>query len=257
MRHTLHLPTVHLGQTVLVYAELPSTNEAAHEADHATGTAIVADVQTAGRGQYGRTWQAAAGSSLLLSVVLDPPAEFRQPVLLTAWATVSVAEAILELTGQQAKIKWPNDLLLKGEKCCGVLIEQRQRVVIGLGLNLNQQPADWAAANLPRVVSLSQHTGAPLHRDAVLAVVLKHLDQEWGWLLAGESTRLEADWKWRIGLLGRDVEAVLTDNSTRTGRLREMGFAGIELEVTGGGFDVIAPATIRQLRELGRADNRG
>src|SRR5687767_8862526 len=146
-RETWHFDTERIGRRVLVYDHVDSTNtrgaELAHADPDADGLVLIADQQTAGRGQYGRVWQSRPGSSLLLSVVLRPPAELRRPVILTAWAAVSVAEAILALTGVQARIKWPNDLLVRGKKVCGILIEQSGTAgeivtVAGIGLNLNQ-----------------------------------------------------------------------------------------------------------------------
>src|SRR5207244_4257286 len=77
-------------------------------AHHEPGLAVVADHQTAGRGQYGRVWQARPGSSLLMSVALKPPSELCRPVILTALAAVAVGDAILSLIGTQTRIKWPN-----------------------------------------------------------------------------------------------------------------------------------------------------
>jgi BirA family biotin operon repressor/biotin-[acetyl-CoA-carboxylase] ligase len=248
MPRTLQFDIPHLGQQVLLYEELDSTNDEIDRLDLNSGAIVVADHQTAGRGQYGRPWSAKPGSSLMMTVQLDLPAHLIRPVLLTAWAAVSVAEAILELTGQQAKIKWPNDFLLRGRKCCGVLIEQRSMTLIGLGLNLNQTAQDWAEAGLPRAVSLAEMAKKPIDRDAALACVVKHLNAEFTWLLAGEQVRLEADWKWRIGLLGRPVVASLVTGELVAGRLHDMSFAGVELELHGeGGFRVLPPELIRNL----------
>src|SRR5437660_444204 len=103
------LPTLHLGRTVRVYDALDSTNTLALSLAHAPtnhGLAILARSQSAGRGQYGRSWQAPPGSSVLMSLLLFPPAELRRPAVLTAWAAVAVCEAILKLANLQAKIKW-------------------------------------------------------------------------------------------------------------------------------------------------------
>src|SRR6266498_1996281 len=81
-RETWELDTRHVGRRVLVYDALPSTNDAAADlaADPANaGAVVVADFQTAGRGQYGRTWQSRPGASLLMSVLLAPPATLRRP----------------------------------------------------------------------------------------------------------------------------------------------------------------------------------
>ena len=250
-RETWELDTRHVGRRVLVYDSLPSTNDAAADlaADPANaGAVVVADFQTAGRGQYGRTWQSRPGTSLLMSVLLAPPANLRRPVVVTAWAAVGIAEAVLALTGVQARIKWPNDLLVRGKKVCGILIEQGTGLVAGIGLNLNQTADDFAAAGLPDATSLALIAGAPFDPRAVAVAVLRRLDAEYERLTTGELVPLEADWKWRVGLLGRHVVAELTDGSRVTGRLRDLTFAGAELEVGDAGVRAVPPEHIRHLR---------
>ena len=127
-RDIWHFDTRRLGRCVLVFDRLDSTsNVAAALAGSADGDglAVLADEQTGGRGQHGRTWTCPAGSGVLLSVLLFPPAPLRRAAILTAWAAVSVCETVLELTGLEARIKWPNDVLVRGRKVCGILIEQR------------------------------------------------------------------------------------------------------------------------------------
>src|SRR5262245_24669040 len=109
------LPSSRLGARLWHFPQLDSTNELAlnlaGQPEH-DGLAILADEQSAGRGQYGRTWTAPPGSSVLLSLLLFPPESLRRPSVLTAWAGVAVCETILEVAGLQAKIKWPNDVLV-------------------------------------------------------------------------------------------------------------------------------------------------
>src|SRR5438309_6402048 len=157
-----HLDTQRIGRRILVYDRAESTNQRAAEfaADpNNDGLVILAGEQTAGRGQHGRTWQAPPGSSVLLSLLLFPPPALRRPALLTAWAAVSVCETILQLTGLQATIKWPNDVLLCDRKVCGILIEQGRGLVAGIGLNLNQSEEDLQQMELPQAASLSWFTG--------------------------------------------------------------------------------------------------
>jgi len=244
-REEWHLDTARVGRRVLVFDSVDSTNTAAAafaEPEH-DGLAVLADFQTAGRGRYGRVWQSRPGSSLLLSVVLFPPAEFRRPSVLTAWAAVAVGEAVFALTGVQAKVKWPNDLLIRGKKVCGILIEQGRAVVAGIGLNLNQTADEFAAAGLPDATSLGIVAGEPVGHRAAAEELLRRLDAEYARLLAGERVAVEADWKWRTGLLGRPVVVELTDGRTVRGRLREMGFDGLELE-TRAGVRVIVPEMV-------------
>ena len=249
-REILHLDTRHLGRSLRLYDEVPSTNDFAasfaHDPDSA-GTVFVAEHQTNGRGQYGRLWQARPGSSLLLSILLFPPAELRRPVLLTAWAAVGIARAILELTGAEARIKWPNDLLIGGKKVCGILIEQSGGVVVGLGLNRSQTAADFAAVGLPDATSLGMVSGTNHDSVTVLKSVIHHLDDGYDRVLSGDLNTLENRWKQRIGLVGHQVRIDLVDGGHRFGRLRDMSFDGLELETGEHAVEAILPELIRGL----------
>jgi len=233
------LETERIGRQVLVYDQLPSTNSLAAELATSLpeGTVLIAQQQTAGRGRYGRVWQSRPGSSLLMSVILRPPPALRRPSVMTAWAAVAVGDAIFRLARLQARIKWPNDLLIRGKKVCGILIEQGHggtgegpRTIVGIGLNLNQSAEEFLDAELPDAASLSVFTSGNYELRSAAEVVLRCLDSEYSRLLANEIVAVEADWKWRIGLLGKDVMVERTDGSTIAGRLREMSFESLELE---------------------------
>lgn len=256
-RETWRFDTERIGRRVLVYDTVDSTNTRAAElaqADpDANGLVLVAEQQTAGRGQYGRVWLSRPGSSLLMSVVLRPPPDLLRPVILTAWAAVSVAEAILALTGVQSRIKWPNDLLVRGKKVCGILIEQTSTggaatTVAGIGLNLNQTADEFGRAALPDAISLGILTDGVIDARNAVGVVVRKLDLEYARLLAGERVAVEADWKWRIGLLGRHVVVEHLGGGVTTGRLREMAFDGLEVETAEGFVRVIAPESVAHIR---------
>src|SRR5437899_3777549 len=99
----------HIGRRVEVHDSVDSTNSRAlARADDPAndGLVVLARAQTAGRGQYGRSWSAPAGSSVLLSALIFPRPELRRPVVLTAWAAVSVCTVVRDITGQSPRIKW-------------------------------------------------------------------------------------------------------------------------------------------------------
>lgn len=256
-----HFDTARVGRRVLVFDELESTNTfAATLASPEDGLAIVARNQTSGRGRFGRVWQSRPGSSLLLSVVMHPPVELRRASVLTATAAVAVGNAVLHLTGLQALIKWPNDLLVRGKKVCGILIEQGRAVVVGVGLNLNQTADEFRSADLPDATSLVEvlKQMPPVHRPGLDAreqfdlrttteVVLQRLDAEFARLHCGERVAVEAEWKWRTGLLGRQVQVELIDGGIVRGRMREMSFDGLEVELPDGGMCVVVPETVAHL----------
>jgi BirA family biotin operon repressor/biotin-[acetyl-CoA-carboxylase] ligase len=251
-RETWQLDTNHIGKQVFFFDQLESTNTTAAElaGTCADGLVVIAGFQTAGRGQYGRIWQARAGSSLLLSVALRPPPELRRPVLLTAFTAVAVAEATFELTGVQARVKWPNDLLVRGKKVCGILIENTTSTVIGIGLNLLQSYQDFANADLVEATSLAIIAERSFDVERVARVVIAKLDTEYTRLISGERVAVEADWKWRVGLLGHHVRVELTSGETLIGRLREMSFDGLELETGEGEARLIVPETVRHVRAV-------
>jgi BirA family transcriptional regulator, biotin operon repressor / biotin---[acetyl-CoA-carboxylase] ligase len=256
------LDTRHLGRRVEVFAQLDSTNTHALErgTDPANdGLVLLAREQQAGRGQYGRAWQAPAGSSVLMSVLLFPPAALRRPALLTAWAAVAVGEAVLRLTGLQARIKWPNDVLLAGKKVCGILIEQRNTghaehplaTVVGIGLNVTQPAERFAEAGLPLAGSLASVSGHVFATDDVARTVIAHLDEEYDRLRQGDTSTLEALWKWRLGVLGRQVMVEAVDREYR-GRVRDLTLGGLELAV-GAETVLLAPEAVRHVTPLAEA----
>src|SRR5260370_19576938 len=184
---TRELPNRHLGRRVLVFPRLDSTNTlalslAGDPSQH--GLVLLAEEQSAGRGQYGRSWQAPLRSSVLMSLLLFPPPALRRPALLVAWAAVSVCELVQAATGLAATIKWPNDVLIHGKKVCGILIEQRNSgnpvlplaTVVGLGLNVTQPAEAFAAANLPDAGSLLSMSGTLLALGDVASRLVVQLD---------------------------------------------------------------------------------
>ncbi len=250
-REEWQLDTRRLGRRVLVFDRVESTNTIAGSATGQEGLAVLADEQTAGRGQHGRTWLAPPRASVLLSLRLSPPPPLRRPAFLTAWAAVAVCEVVRELVGVPARIKWPNDVLLRGRKVCGILIEQAHAgetgvTVVGIGLNVQQSDADFLAAGLPQATSLAALAGAPLDTHEVARRLVYQLDEDYDRLCGGDRNTLEALWKWHLGLLGRFVVAECADGAQR-GRLIEIGFAGLELERPGRAPLVLRPEEVLHL----------
>jgi BirA family biotin operon repressor/biotin-[acetyl-CoA-carboxylase] ligase len=215
------------------------------------GTIVVAREQTAGRGQYGRSWISGPDESLLLSIVLRPPAELQRPVILTAWVAVALGNVIFDLTGIHARIKWPNDLLIHGRKVCGILIEAaNDTVVVGIGLNINQSRDALDRAALPQATSLAIEAKRTFELQPVLDQLQIALNREWERLVTGKHAPVESAWKARIGLLGMPVVAERYDGSAISGHLLDVSFHGVEIICDTGSVDVIPPEAIRHLRGL-------
>jgi len=239
-----------IGREVQYFDKLDSTNTYTLAlADDAAmdGLVVIADEQSAGRGQHGRSWSAPAGSSVLMSVLLFPPPALRRPAVLTAWAAVAVCEVIREITDIRAQIKWPNDVLVGANKICGILIEQRSAgtdrlaTVAGIGLNVTQ-PAEWfAQAGLTEATSLALHSHQTSASQDVAEMLVAQLDDEYQRLSAGDLAALETRWQEHLGLEGTQVLVECIDQALN-GRFLSATFAGVDVEI--GGKNVRLPPEI-------------
>lgn len=166
-------------------------------------TVVLADHQTAGRGRRGRRWVAAPGTSLLVSILVRPA---RLPALSLATG-VAVAEALAQVGGVPARLKWPNDVLVRGRKIAGILVEVRAGVepvaAVGIGVNLAQEtfPPPLAAS----ATSLRLEVGRTPDRDRVLDAVLGAFDAWRGRLAAEGLPPVLARWRALADTLGRTV----------------------------------------------------
>src|SRR2546422_574461 len=88
-----------------------------------SGTKAVAEEQTAGRGRLGRAWHSERGAGIYSSIILRPPIPVARAPILTLAAGLALADAVTELTGLPTDLRWPNDVLLNGRKCSGILPE--------------------------------------------------------------------------------------------------------------------------------------
>ena len=184
-----------LGWPRLHLRHIDSTNARARElasrgAPH--GTTVTASEQSAGRGRQGRTWVAPAGKALLLSVVIRDPSR-----LLPLAAGVATAEVV----GPQARLKWPNDVVLGGRKVAGILIEGRPQelwAVLGIGLNVAVRTEDFP-------VELRRSAGGMgLEPDAIEPTLERLLDSLRHWIEADPGDILDGV-RARDALLGLSV----------------------------------------------------
>ncbi len=144
---TDHIKTKWAGKKVVFYEETASTNVeavklACEGAGH--GTLVVTGNQTAGKGRRGRVWQSEENGSIAMSMILKPGIEPEAAPMLTLVQAMATAKAMEEVCGVKAEIKWPNDILVKEKKVCGILTEMHlektkiSSIIIGTGINVNQ-----------------------------------------------------------------------------------------------------------------------
>lgn len=176
---------------VIRVRETASTNDLA--AREPVGTAVIAELQTAGQGRFGRHWHSPRGG-LYLSAHVEP----RHPAWLTAMSALAAGDAVRAVADREPRIRFPNDLVIHDRKLCGILIQVRApTAVIGIGLNVNIEsfPPELEAT------SLQLETGRICDLDAVAAEVIAGLDR---WL-AADPHDVRAEYVRRDGVAGRRV----------------------------------------------------
>ena len=147
--------------------------------DAPEGAAVATDEQTEGRGRLGRRWEAAPGSSLLVSLRLLPDVPSDRLPELTVVAAEAVAESVRALTGLDAAVKHPNDVLVGGRKIAGVLAEAVDgRVTLGIGVNVHQRPDELPRDTRLPATSLAA-AGTDVDRAALLVDVLERLERRY------------------------------------------------------------------------------
>lgn len=240
------------GWTVHRFAEIDSTNRWLLDRARAGApdrSVAVADHQTAGRGRLGRTWEARPGSSLLVSVLLRPAVE---PGHLGRWSTavgLALLDALAQL-GVEARLKWPNDLVVGDAKLAGVLAEadlaggEVRAVVVGAGVNLRADavPAELAAT----ATACETVTGVAPDRDTLLVGFLAALDRH----LADPATLVEHA-RERSATLGRQVRVELGGDRTLVGEAVALTDAGeLVVRAETGTETVVAVGDVVHLRPL-------
>jgi BirA family transcriptional regulator, biotin operon repressor / biotin---[acetyl-CoA-carboxylase] ligase len=177
-------PLLHgrLGTPYRFVASCPSTQRLIDEAD-LEGTTVATDHQTQGRGRLGRVWEDTPGRSLLLSVLLTPRPPMPLWPQLSLVAGEAVARALRDQTGVDASLRHPNDVVVAGRKLVGVLPEaSRGRVVLGIGVNVNQTAGELPADTVKPPTPLHVELGREVERAPLLAAILLELERgydEW------------------------------------------------------------------------------
>ena len=205
------------------FDSLGSSNDEACKPQYVEGDIILAQCQTAGRGQRGHTWESREGENLTFSLLLEP--QFLPPseqFLISECVALGVCDALLHY-GIEAQIKWTNDIYIGDRKLAGILIEHKlqgsalARTVAGIGLNVNQKAF---SDDLPNPISMAQATGREFDREEVLQTVATSLMARYEQLREGGAKELQADYHQRLYRLGQEHCYALPDGSRFRGIIR-------------------------------------
>lgn len=152
-------------------------------------TVVVADYQTAGRGQGTNSWESEQGKNLLFSILMHPvEVPVAKQFLLSEYGALSLKEALADYVSEDITLKWPNDIYWKDKKLSGTLIETKlgagriKDCIFGVGLNVNQMEF---RSDAPNPVSLAQIVGHEINRDELLQKIVQAFEKNYEWIKSG------------------------------------------------------------------------
>jgi len=255
------LTTRYLGHVFEAHEKVRSTNRRAMEwaaSGVDSGAVVVADYQTEGRGRFGRSWDGGNGDSLLLSVVVRPTIGAEYLGLLPLAGGLAVVDSVRsQIPSKLVELKWPNDLLVQGRKCAGILVESVMvsgaagvrsfQAVIGIGINVNQEVMPDSLSE--SATSLRIVRGQIVPRALLLAGLLEclevRLDQ-----LERDPESLVADYQPALSGLNREVVVSQANGDTIRGTSLGVDATGALRVWTEAGERVFTAADVTLSRQL-------
>jgi BirA family biotin operon repressor/biotin-[acetyl-CoA-carboxylase] ligase len=224
------LSTDFIGQSIQYYSELDSTNTKAWELIYENaqnGTVVITDNQTKGRGRQSNKWISIPDKSLTFSIILYPNAPPNKINLFSLLAGLAITDCLIE-NNIQAKLKWPNDILINGKKVGGILCESKisggiiKSMVIGIGLNVNDKTEEFPEVLRKNATSLQIESGIQYQLEILLAKFLNHLEHR----INNKETNLQLlDWEKRCAHLNQKV-TFRSGNENVTGVFKGLSSSG-------------------------------
>jgi BirA family transcriptional regulator, biotin operon repressor / biotin---[acetyl-CoA-carboxylase] ligase len=234
IREGLDSPMFGAGQIVSL-SETDSTNLRAKElatAGAPEGTIVVAEKQTGGRGRKGRRWFSPAGGGIYISLILRPTMTLREAPGITLLTGVAATEALLSMTRLDARIKWPNDILVNGRKIAGILTEistemdRIDYVVVGLGINVNIPFGSLSEEIRHTATSILIESGEPCSRAGLIRAFLKNFETYYRIIQETGFEPIRKRWKELTDIIGRRIHVGMIGKS-RTGEAVDIDTDGV------------------------------
>lgn len=211
------LTTKRYGQQVHYFDRVESTQLVAHDLVRQgvpDGTLVIAEHQTAGRGRMQREWESSEGKGIWMTIIIRPeiaPHQAPQFTLVTAVAVVNAMKSLFKNFTPQ--IKWPNDILVDGKKTTGILTEmiaeenRIQALLIGIGINVNQQLDDFPQQLQTIATSVAIEEGKQVERVHLVAKVLEYLEQYSDHYVKHGFSSIKTLWEQSSCTIGNQVRA--------------------------------------------------
>lgn len=174
-----------VAKEVLYFDTIDSTNIKAQELaekGYQSGTLVVADKQESGKGRRGRSWVSPSGTGIFMTLMIKPDINPNNASMLTLVAALAVAKAITSVTGEEALIKWPNDIVINGKKVCGILTEMNAQfdyinhIVVGIGINVHNESFPDEISQMASSLMI-EAGGKRFHRAQIIAETMSYFEQ--------------------------------------------------------------------------------
>uniref|UniRef100_UPI0040265173 biotin--[acetyl-CoA-carboxylase] ligase n=1 Tax=Agathobacter rectalis TaxID=39491 RepID=UPI0040265173 len=174
-----------VAKEVLYFDTIDSTNTKAQELaekGYQSGTLVVADKQESGKGRRGRSWVSPSGTGIFMTLMIKPDINPNNASMLTLVAALAVAKAITSVTGEEAMIKWPNDIVVNGKKVCGILTEMNAQfdyinhIVVGIGINVHNESFPEEISQMASSLMI-EAGGKRFHRAQIIAETMSYFEQ--------------------------------------------------------------------------------
>lgn len=211
------LQTERYGQSIHYFDTVDSTQLVAHELVRAgakDGTIVIAEHQTTGRGRMLREWESTKGKGIWMTIIIRPTIPPHQAPQFTLVAAVAIVNAMKALYKNfTPEIKWPNDILINGKKSTGILTEmiaeadQVQALLIGIGINVNQEMNDFPEELQSIATSVSIGEGEKVDRVQLVAKIMEFLENYSDHYMKHGFQVIKELWEQSSGTLGKQVKA--------------------------------------------------
>lgn len=174
-----------VAKEVLYFDTIDSTNTKAQELaekGYQSGTLVVADKQESGKGRRGRSWVSPSGTGIFMTLMIKPDINPNNASMLTLVAALAVAKTITSVTGEEALIKWPNDIVINGKKVCGILTEMNAQfdyinhIVVGIGINVHNESFPEEISQMASSLMI-EAGGKRFHRAQIIAETMSYFEQ--------------------------------------------------------------------------------
>lgn len=174
-----------VAKEVLYFDTIDSTNIKAQELaekGYQSGTLVVADKQESGKGRRGRSWVSPSGTGIFMTLMIKPDINPNNASMLTLVAALAVAKAITSVTGEEALIKWPNDIVVNSKKVCGILTEMNAQfdyinhIVVGIGINVHNESFPEEISQMASSLMI-EAGGKRFHRAQIIADTMSYFEQ--------------------------------------------------------------------------------